>query len=99
MDFGVPMELEFEPPDFERFGALELGLEAARAGGTVGCVLNAANEAAVSQFLAGELPFTEIVPLCRRMIDHHTFEAHPTLERLFELDRWARQEVATWAHT
>jgi 1-deoxy-D-xylulose-5-phosphate reductoisomerase len=99
MDFGVPMELEFEPPDFERFGALSLGLEAAKAGGTVGCVLNAANEAAVGQFLAGELPFTEIVPLCRRMIDHHTFEAHPTLERLFELDRWARQEAASWAHT
>jgi hypothetical protein len=33
------------------------------------------------------------------MIDHHTFEAHPTLERLFELDRWARQEAASWAHT
>jgi 1-deoxy-D-xylulose-5-phosphate reductoisomerase len=99
MDFGVPMELEFEPPDFERFGALALGLEAAKVGGTVGCVLNAANEAAVGQFLAGELPFTEIVPLCRRMIDHHTFEAHPTLERLFELDRWARQEAASWAHT
>jgi 1-deoxy-D-xylulose-5-phosphate reductoisomerase len=99
MDFGVPMDLEFEPPDFERFGALALGLEAARAGGTVGCVLNAANEAAVGQFLAGELPFTEIVPLCRRMIDHHTFEAHPTLEQLFELDRWARQEAASWAHT
>jgi 1-deoxy-D-xylulose-5-phosphate reductoisomerase len=99
MDFGMPMELEFEPPDFERFGALALGLEAAKAGGTVGCVLNAANEAAVGQFLAGELPFTEIVPLCRRMIDHHTFEAHPTLERLFELDRWARQEAASWAHT
>jgi 1-deoxy-D-xylulose-5-phosphate reductoisomerase len=99
MDFGMPMDLEFEPPDFERFGALALGLEAARAGGTVGCVLNAANEAAVGQFLAGELPFTEIVPLCRRMIDHHTFEAHPTLERLFELDRWARQEAASWAHT
>ncbi len=52
----------------ERFPALELGREVARAGGTSGAVLNAANEAAVAGFLAGELPFTEIVPACRAVL-------------------------------
>ena len=51
------MELRFEPPDFERFGALQLGLEAAARGGTAGAVLNGANEAAVAAFLAGRLGF------------------------------------------
>ena len=45
----------FEQPDRETFPALQLGYEVARRGGTCGAVLNAANEAAVGRFLAGEL--------------------------------------------
>jgi 1-deoxy-D-xylulose-5-phosphate reductoisomerase len=43
----------FEQPDHETFPAVQLGYEVARRGGTCGAVLNAANEAAVSRFLAG----------------------------------------------
>jgi 1-deoxy-D-xylulose-5-phosphate reductoisomerase len=93
LDWTQAWRLEFEPPDFERFPALELGLEAARAGGTSGAVLNAANEAAVAGFLAGRLRFTEIVPACRKVLDHHNFDPSPSLQRLIELDRWAREEV------
>jgi 1-deoxy-D-xylulose-5-phosphate reductoisomerase len=93
-DWSQACNLEFEPPDFERFPALLLGLEVARAGGTAGAVLNAANEAAVAGFLAGELPFTQIVPTCRRVLEQHDFEAHPGLDRLLALDRWAREEVS-----
>ena len=70
-------QLEFEPADRERFPALELGHECARAGGTSGAVLNAANEAAVEAFLDGELHFTEIVPACRSVLDAHHFEPEP----------------------
>ena len=56
-------------------------------------MLNAANEAAVEAFLEGELHFTEIVPACRSVLEAHDFDPNPTLERLEELDRWARQEV------
>src|SRR5262249_19037164 len=73
LDFAEAFRLEFEPPDFERFPALALGLEAARTGGTTGAVLNAANEAAVAGFLDGELSFQEIVPTCRRVLEHHEF--------------------------
>jgi 1-deoxy-D-xylulose-5-phosphate reductoisomerase len=97
LDWTQTQHLDFEPPDFERFPALLLGLEAARAGGTTGAVLNAANEAAVAGFLAGELRFTEIVPTCRSVLQNHDYEANPSLDRLIELDRWARQEVARWA--
>ncbi|MBL9122178.1 MAG: 1-deoxy-D-xylulose-5-phosphate reductoisomerase, partial [Planctomycetaceae bacterium] len=92
-DWTKAHQLEFEPPDEERFPALTLGREAARAGGTAGAVLNAANEAAVAAFLAGELPFLEIVPWCRRALANHDFDPNPTLEELVRLDRWAREEV------
>jgi 1-deoxy-D-xylulose-5-phosphate reductoisomerase len=96
LDWQAPWRLDFEPPDPERFPALDLGHICARKGGTTGAVLNAANEAAVESFLDGELHFTEIVPACRSVLESHHFEAHPTLDRLIELDRWARLEVSRW---
>jgi 1-deoxy-D-xylulose-5-phosphate reductoisomerase len=89
-------QLEFEPPDRERFPALELGYLCAKQGGTSGAVLNAANEAAVEAFLTGELHFTEIIPACRSVLESHRFESSPSLHRLIELDGWARQEVSRW---
>jgi 1-deoxy-D-xylulose-5-phosphate reductoisomerase len=97
LEWKTSWQLDFEPPDVERFPALKLGKECAQAGGSSGAVLNAANEAAVAAFLAGELHFTEIVPACRSVLDAHSFEPDPTLERLIELDAWARQEVSRWA--
>jgi 1-deoxy-D-xylulose-5-phosphate reductoisomerase len=99
LDFSQIPQLEFEPAHLERWPVLELGQQAARKGGTIGAVLNAANEEAVRSFLAGELEFTEIVPVCRSIVDHHTFDSAPTLERLLEMDRWARQEVTHWVCT
>lgn len=96
LDLTRSMQLDFEPPDEDRFPALPLGREVARAGGTTGAVLNAANEAAVASFLAGELPFMEIVPACRAVLDSHTFDPAPTLEQLLTLDAWAREEVTRW---
>ena len=96
LDWRSRLQLEFEPADVERCPALGLGYEVARSGGTSGAVLNAANEAAVAAFLEGEMHFTEIVPACRSVLDAHDFDPNPTLERLEELDRWARQEVTSW---
>jgi 1-deoxy-D-xylulose-5-phosphate reductoisomerase len=96
LDWRSLSSLRFEPPDRETFEALELGFEVARRGGTCGAVLNAANEAAVNQFLAGQLPFLEIARCCRAVLDAHTYDPRPTLEGLLALDRWARQEVVRW---
>jgi len=98
-DFGQPAQLDFYPPDFEKFPAIELGLEVARAGGTAGVVVNAANEAAVAGFLDGRLKFTEIVPACRAVLKQHTFDPRPDLSDLFRLDAWAREEVLRWVCT
>jgi 1-deoxy-D-xylulose-5-phosphate reductoisomerase len=99
MNWSDCLRLEFEPPDLERFPALELGREAARAGGTTGAVLNAANEVAVEGFLRGELPFVEIVPACRSILEHHDFDPSPTLDDLIQVDGWARKEMARWVCT
>ena len=96
LDFTQAMDLQFEPVDHVRFQALSLGYEVAREGGTSGAVLNAANEAAVEGFLAGQLGFNDIVPACRAVLDNHDFDDTPTLERLVELDAWARREVSRW---
>ena len=58
LDLAEVGELTFEAPDAETFACLRLAREAAEAGGTAPCVLNAANEVAVHAFLRGELPFT-----------------------------------------
>ena len=96
LDFASTLDLQFLPPDLDRFPALELGFEVARRGGTTGAVLNAANEAAVAGFLQGQLGFTDIVPACRSVLDHHEFDPHPTLTELMRLDAWAREEVSRW---
>jgi 1-deoxy-D-xylulose-5-phosphate reductoisomerase len=99
LDLATAMSLDFEPPDLDRFPAIGFGHEVARVGGTAGAVLNAANEAAVAGFLGGQLSFNEIVPACRSVLDNHHFDASPTLERLIELDTWAREEVTRWVCT
>ena len=99
MDWSRSLQLDFEPADLNRFEALQLGHEAARAGGTAGAVLNAANEAAVAGFLEGQISFGDIVPACRSVMETHDFDSQPSLERLIELDCWARREVLRWVCT
>ncbi len=96
MDFTVPVSLELLPPDFERFPALKLGYEVARAGGTAGAVLNAANEAAVEAFLNKQISFTDIVAACREILEQHNYEPNPSMESLIAADRRARTEMSKW---
>lgn len=96
LDLTKTFSLDFEPPDLERFPALRLGFEVADQGGTTGVVLNAANEVAVDRFLQRQLAFTEIPRLCRSILASHHFESNPTLDQLFTLDAWARQEALRW---
>jgi len=84
--------LEFHALDEKRFPSVRLARDAAAAGGGRTAVLNAANEEAVSAFLAGELPFSGIVSAVERAL-----AAFPgggdTLQDILEADRWAREYV------
>jgi 1-deoxy-D-xylulose-5-phosphate reductoisomerase len=96
VDWAGAFALHFEPPDRETFPALDLGFEVMRRGGTAGAALNAANEAAVARFLAGEIGFLDIARACRAALDSHTYDPRPTLETLWGVDAWARREVERW---
>ncbi|NBO45996.1 MAG: 1-deoxy-D-xylulose-5-phosphate reductoisomerase, partial [Actinobacteria bacterium] len=85
---------EFEPVDAEKFPAVDLACDAGRAGGTHPAVFNAANETAVSAFLAGALPFVDIVPLIRDVLTEHVGGAAGTLEAVLGADAWARARAS-----
>jgi 1-deoxy-D-xylulose-5-phosphate reductoisomerase len=95
--------LTFEKPDPKVFPAIGIGFEVAQKGGTAAAVFNAANEAAVEQFLAGRIKFGNIVELVRHCLercvaktDDHGQDARATdvtLEELLEADGWAKKEV------
>ena len=95
LDLTKAFNLTFEPPDFDRFPALRLAYDVARKRGTLGAVLNAANEAAVAAFTGGCVRFGEIPALVELTINAHRFEPSPTLDDLLEADRWARTYVGS----
>ena len=85
--------LHFIKPDFKRFHALELAYEAGRKGGSMPCVLNAANEQANALFLKGKIKFLDIERLVEEAMRAHSHIENPTLEQLLEIDQWARAYV------
>jgi 1-deoxy-D-xylulose-5-phosphate reductoisomerase len=96
LDFASVFSLDFQPPDRERFPALDLGHEVALRGGGCGAVLNAANEVAVARFLQNSLSFPDIARACREVLENHHFSPTPTLDELLKLDAWAREETERW---
>jgi 1-deoxy-D-xylulose-5-phosphate reductoisomerase len=89
-------KLTFSEPDPERYPAIELGFRAARAGGGAGAAMNAADEVAVAEFLAGRIAFPEITRRVAAALDREL--ARPsratTLDDVLEADRRARREGA-----
>jgi len=90
MDLAALGSLTFEKPDTERFPCLRLAYEALEAGGTAGCVVNAANEVAVHAFLEGRIRFTDIPQVIEDCLSHMEHAAHPSLTDIIELDRATR---------
>ena len=86
--------LTFEAVDLEAFPCLRLAREAASAGGTAPCVLNAANEVAVHAFLDGRLGFLGIAEVIERVLDRLGAGVVHSFESLYEADRQARESAA-----
>jgi 1-deoxy-D-xylulose-5-phosphate reductoisomerase len=90
LDLASVAELTFEAVDVEAFPCLRLAGEAARAGGTAPCLLNAANEIAVHAFLGGRLRFLEIPEVIERTLSQLDSEPVHSFESLYDADRRAR---------
>ena len=91
LDLTQKFSLNFQPPDPDRFPALRIAYDVARRRGTLGAIMNAANESAVAAFVEGRLPFGMISRVVELTIDRHQLRTDPTLEDLLEADRWARE--------
>jgi 1-deoxy-D-xylulose-5-phosphate reductoisomerase len=90
LDLVAVGELSFEPVDVDAFPCLRLAREAALAGGTAPCVLNAANEVAVHAFLEGRIGFTAIAEVIERTLTEIPVAPVRAFESLYEADREAR---------
>jgi 1-deoxy-D-xylulose-5-phosphate reductoisomerase len=94
LDLPAIGRLSFEEPDHERFPCLGYAIEAGKAGGTMPCVLNAANEAAVHGFLTGAIGFMDIPVLVRQALDEQVPAGNPSLEEIIDLDERVKSTVS-----
>jgi 1-deoxy-D-xylulose-5-phosphate reductoisomerase len=94
LDLAAVGALTFEPVDVETFACLRLAREAAAAGGTAPCVLNAANEVAVHAFLGARLPFLGIAAVIEATLERLPAEPVRAFDSLYEADAEARAVAA-----
>lgn len=92
-------KLDFEQPDMEAFPCLKLAIDAGKEGGTAPAVLCAADEVAVSLFLAHRIKFNHIAQLIAKTLDKHQIIKQPTLEDIYAADQWAREAAADFANS
>ncbi len=90
LDFTKTSQLTFEEPDIDRFPCLALAYRALCSGGTMPAVLNAANEVAVAEFLAGRIRLSDIPVVIGAVMDAHVPAPVTDLESILAADAWAR---------
>ncbi len=93
LDFSVPVSMDFEPIDLDRFPAYALARRALEEGRTSTAVLNAANAEAVRAFLDGRIGFLDIPRVVEKCLGRADFGGDVSIDRVFEEDRWARDEA------
>ncbi len=87
LDFAKIGSISFERPDTESFLGLPYALEAAKAGGSMPTVFNAANECAVDKFLKGEIGFTDIYEIIRYCMDRHSVIPDPDVNQILDTQK------------
>ena len=94
LDFNQYTTLTFEEPDMERFRNLAFAFEAARQGGNMPCILNAANEVVVAAFLRDEIGFLRMSEVIERVMARASFLSKPTYDDYVATDSEARSIAA-----
>lgn len=82
--------LTFEEPDTEAFPSLKIAVECGKAGGTLPCVFNAANEEAVYAFLADKIKYLDIPYITAKVTEQHKNILQPCIEDIEVADAAAR---------
>lgn len=83
--------LTFEAPDLEAFPSLKIAIDCGKAGGTLPCAFNAANEEAVNAFLEGKIKYLDIPYITATVTQKHRSVATPTIEDIETADAAARK--------
>lgn len=86
LDFFALGSISFEKPDTETFDGLRLAYEAARRGGNMPTVFNAANELAVAKFLEKKINFLDITQIIHECMLHCAYIGQPTLDEVLETE-------------
>ena len=92
LNFADCRQLTFDKPDTDTFRCLSLAREAMLKGGNMPCIMNAANEVAVQQFINGKISFLGIADFVEQQMLSTTFLANPSLDDLIETDRLIREK-------
>ena len=92
LDFARLASISFEAPDMDTFLGLPMAMEAAKRGGSMPTVFNAANERAVAKFLRREIGFLDIYDIIRQSMDRHTIVEHPDLDAILNTE----EETYQW---
>lgn len=94
LDFKTHSALSFSAPDTEKFRCLKLAIEAAKVGGDLPAVMNAANEVAVAAFLKDQISFLQIAEIIEKTMSGHTVTKHPSLLEIAAVDHETRIRVS-----
>ena len=87
LDFHMLKQITFEEPDRKTFKGLPMAVEAARAGGSMPTVFNAANELAVCKFLQKKISFLDIYEIIGQSMSRHTAVKDPDLDQILEIEK------------
>lgn len=93
VDFHTLRQIAFEEPDTETFSGIPLALWAAREGGSMRTVFNAANEQAVALFLQKKIGFLDIYDIIAQAMDHHRRIPDPDLGQILETEKATRDWI------
>ena len=93
LDLVKAASLTFEAPDLEAFPSLKIAVDCGKAGGTLPCAFNAANEEAVNAFLHDKIKYLDIPYITAAVTQAHDNVAEPQIEDIEQADAWARAEA------
>ena len=79
--------LTFEKPDTDTFRGLKLAFDAARRGGSMPTVFNAANEMAVKRFLKGDIKYLQIYEMIEKAMENHKVIENPGVEEILAAEK------------
>lgn len=95
VDFYDLGTITFEKPDTETFKGLNLAMQAAREGGSMPTVFNAANEKAVSMFLNRKIRFVEIPQIIEMCMSAHKKVENPNISEILSVEQETYDMIAT----